>query len=91
MVQSKLDFERMEMSTQEAKKFFVSAGQPFKVELINDIEKFGTTKADEILSASQQISESADQLTSRPADKLAAVSLYKTGKFTDLCRGGHGR
>ena len=84
LVQEKLDFERIEMSTGEAKEFFKKDNQPFKVELISDIEKFGTTKADEILSANQQVSQSASQ-----PSKTEKVSLYKTGKFIDLCRGGH--
>ena len=48
----KLPFERMEMSASEAKEFFRERGQDFKVELIEDIEKFGTTKASEILGGS---------------------------------------
>jgi len=86
LVSEKLPFEKMEKSTIEAKKFFQENHQPFKVQLIEDIEKYGTTKADEILSADKQISLPADKLTSRRAE---IVTLYKTGKFIDLCRGGH--
>ncbi len=56
LAQEKLAFERMEMTTQEAKKFFANMNQPFKVELIGDIEKFGTTKADEILNQEHTLS-----------------------------------
>jgi threonyl-tRNA synthetase len=87
LVQEKLAFERTEMPFVEAKKFWQDRNQPFKVQLIEDIEKFGTTKADEILN--QEKGAQADQLTSLSADKLGTVSFYKTGKFTDLCRGGH--
>lgn len=60
LAKSKLSFERQEISAKEAKKFFEDKKQPFKVELIADLEATG------------------EQLT-----------LYKTGEFTDLCRGGH--
>lgn len=70
-----LSFERKELSTQEAKQFFVDRKQPFKVELIEDIEKFGSTKLDE--------------QTETVAEAEGKVSLYKTGEFIDLCRGGH--
>ncbi len=80
LVKLKLPFERMEMSTHEAKTFFDHAVQPFKVELIKDIEKHGTTAFDLI----EQLKKESGSL--KPADK---VSLYKTGNFTDLCRGGH--
>jgi threonyl-tRNA synthetase len=84
LVKQKLPFERQEMSTHEAKTYFDHSHQPFKVELIKDIEKFGTTKADEILN-SEATTDNLQPTTS----KKDSVSLYKTGKFTDLCRGGH--
>lgn len=62
LVGQKLAFERTEMTTKEAKKFFREREQPFKVELIEDLEKEEGAKT---------------------------VSIYKTGKFIDLCRGGH--
>ncbi len=51
-------FERLEVSATEAKERF--ANNPFKLELIADIEAKGE-----------------------------AVTLYKSGDFVDLCRGGH--
>ncbi len=84
LVKQKLPFERQEMSTHEAKTYFDHNHQPFKVELIKDIEKFGTTKADEILNA-----ESGILNLESGKSKADKVTLYKTGKFTDLCRGGH--
>lgn len=79
LVKSKLDFERQDMSIAEAKKFFQEANQPFKVELIENIEKHGTTVFDEIEEQKNTASNSGAE----------TVSLYKTGKFIDLCRGGH--
>ncbi|HEV8601067.1 MAG TPA: threonine--tRNA ligase, partial [Patescibacteria group bacterium] len=84
LVKQKLAFERQEMSTSEAKTYFDHAHQPFKVELIKDIEKFGTTEADKILNSEEGLS-----VEKKSNEKTEKVSLYKTGKFIDLCRGGH--
>lgn len=59
LISEGLGFERSELGVAEATKYFDS--QPYKVELIADLEK----------------------------DDNTSVSLYKTGTFTDLCRGGH--
>ena len=75
LAKANLGFERQEMNFAEAKSFFEQRHQPFKVELINDIEKFGSTKLHE---QSEEV-ESSD----------GKVSLYQTGDFIDLCRGGH--
>lgn len=52
------EFSRQEVTPAEAKKQF--AGNPFKLELISELEQAGET-----------------------------ISLYHSGEFTDLCRGGH--
>lgn len=85
LVKQKLTFEKTEMTSGEAKKYFTNASQPFKIELIKDIEKYGTTKANEILN--QEKAETKSE-TRNPKSETK-VTLYKTGKFTDLCRGGH--
>lgn len=82
LAQSKLPFERMEMTTAEAKEFFKKQNQPFKVQLIEDIEKYGRT--DKIFDQ-----EFAITTGGTPSPTVSQVSLYKTGKFIDLCRGGH--
>lgn len=51
-------FKRQEISAAEAKKTF--AGNPYKLELIEEIEKLGEP-----------------------------ITLYQSGQFVDLCRGGH--
>lgn len=88
LVRQKLGFEREEMSTHQAKAFFTNANQPFKLELIKDIEKYGTTKADEILNQDAALKD-AEKTEKKHVTEDITVSLYKTGKFTDLCRGGH--
>lgn len=62
LANEKLDFLRDEKSFGEAIQYFQSISQPFKVELVQDLEKSG---------------------------EVPNVSLYQTGKFIDLCRGGH--
>ena len=84
------------MTTHEAKAFFSAHNQQFKIELIKDIEKFGTTKADEILNQGEGVRQKAEEEgrsgkveALRPPTSDLTVTLYKTGKFIDLCRGGH--
>ncbi len=78
LVRQKLDFKREDMSFAQAEKFFEERNQPFKIELIHDIRKHGTTVFKDITGDSGNDKE-----------KPETVSLYHTGKFTDLCRGGH--
>ncbi|MDP2933303.1 MAG: threonine--tRNA ligase, partial [bacterium] len=86
LIKQKLPFEKREMSISDAKKFFKDLGQTFKVELLEDIEKHGTTEYD-------QIEENEQRLPAGKAkgekQKISSVSVYQTGKFTDLCRGPH--
>lgn len=79
----KLDFKRQEMTFTEAKKFFEQKNQPFKLELIADIEKHGTTVFKDIIG--EENSEASKPQNHAPQ----TVSIYHTGKFSDLCRGGH--
>ncbi|MDP4000717.1 MAG: threonine--tRNA ligase [bacterium] len=84
LAKENLEFKKSEMSTTEAKKYFTKLKQPFKVELVKDIEKFGTTKTDEILN-----SNTTQEEVKKNTKGNEKVSLYETGKFIDLCRGGH--
>lgn len=86
LAKSKLPFQRQEISIMEAKTFFADKNQPFKLELIGDIEKYGTTNATEILEQGPRVKGEDQPSTLNPTD---SISLYKTGEFTDLCRGGH--
>lgn len=67
---------REEMTINDAIKFFKDEGQDFKVELLESLEKKGTTKLSD--EESQDIEAGATEAT-----------VYKTGDFTDLCRGPH--
>lgn len=85
LIAQNLPFARKELPSSEAKKFFSDRKQTFKVELINDIEKYGTTAMDEARIASDG-SHETDQHNETGS---SIVSIYTTGDFVDLCRGGH--
>jgi threonyl-tRNA synthetase len=70
-------FVREEMPIDDAIKMFEGMGQTYKVELLNDLKTRGTTKISD--------EESGDV----DASNVSTVSIYKTGDFTDLCRGPH--
>jgi threonyl-tRNA synthetase len=70
-----LSFEKEEMPVDEAIKFFKKAKQDYKVELLQDLKKHGTTNLKDI-----------EEMKGMNVEK---VTLYKTGGFTDLCRGPH--
>src|SRR3989344_9066872 len=82
IIKENLAFESKEVSADEARTVF--RDQPFKLELIDDLEKYGTTDFHEIEKASA-IGVSALGGKSREAK----ITLYTIGEFTDLCRGGH--
>lgn len=84
IIEARFAFERRELTLPDAKRFFKERQQPFKVELIEDIERYGTTVFGEV---QKQASERA--MPGASAARPATVSLYKTGEFIDLCRGGH--
>lgn len=70
-------FTRMEVSLDEAIKLFQELGQTYKVELLNDLKTKGTTKV------------SAEEAQDVDPQNVGMVSIYRTGEFTDLCRGPH--
>jgi len=76
-VKQNLRFERTEMSLDSAIKIFGNMSQGFKVELLNDLKTRGTTA----------VADVGD--TNLVGGSVNEVSVYKTGNFTDLCRGPH--
>jgi len=72
-----LSFERSEISNDEAVAMFGGMHQDFKVELLNDLKTRGTTAVADLDDANLV------------GPSVTEVSLYKTGSFTDLCRGPH--
>lgn len=75
-------FERSEKPVEEAIKWAKAAEQPYKVELLNDLKRAGTTVAKDL---------DTDELgTLTEGDsQVENVSFYTNGDFTDLCRGPH--
>jgi threonyl-tRNA synthetase len=78
LIDKNLSFKGKKITFREARKIF--ANQPFKLELIEDLKKYGTTEYNEI----QLI-----KTKKKKAKKLKYVTIYQTGDFIDLCRGGH--
>ena len=76
-VKQNLRFERSEMPMDTATDMFGKMSQDFKVELLRDLKTRGTTAVAD-LGDSNLVGGS-----------VTDVSVYKTGNFTDLCRGPH--
>ncbi len=76
-VKQKLRFERSELPMAEAADVFGKMSQDFKVELLRDLATRGTTAVADL--------EDANLVGA----SVSEVSVYKTGGFTDLCRGPH--
>ncbi len=76
IIQRNEPFVREEMPIDEAIEFFRKLNQPYKVELLEALKSKGSTK-----------------VTSEEAGDIdvgaTSASIYKTGKFVDLCRGPH--
>ena len=76
-VKQNLGFERSEMPIDAAIDMFGKMSQDFKVELLRDLKTRGATAVadlDDVNLIGGNVNE---------------VSVYKTGTFTDLCRGPH--
>ncbi|MCR4279878.1 MAG: threonine--tRNA ligase [Candidatus Komeilibacteria bacterium] len=74
LIKKGVKFEQVEISLQEAIDFFAQNDQPYKVELLKELQNRGTTRLED---------------SAEPYRADQPVSLYKTGTFTDLCRGPH--
>ena len=77
-----LPFTRRDVPVDEAIAWAKEADQPYKIELLNDLKRSGTTIAKEL--AGEAIGSAAEG-----ESKVKTVSLYSQGDYTDLCRGGH--
>lgn len=75
-------FERSEKAVDEAIAWAKAAKQPYKVELLNDLKRSGTTVAKDL--DSETLGLAADGKSA-----VENVSFYTNGDFTDLCRGPH--
>lgn len=82
IVAANYPFERRDVSVAEAIDWAVRGDQSFKVELLNDLKRSGTTVASELAGEKMGSMSDGDS-------KVETVSLYSQGDYTDLCRGGH--
>ncbi len=82
IVAANYPFERRDVSVEEAINWAISGDQSFKVELLNDLKRSGTTVASELAGEKMGSVSDGDS-------KVETVSLYSQGDYTDLCRGGH--
>lgn len=82
IVAANYPFERRDVSVEEAIDWAIKGDQSFKVELLNDLKRSGTTVASEL--AGEKMGSVSDGNS-----KVETVSLYSQGDYTDLCRGGH--
>lgn len=80
IIEKNLDFSGKQVSFAEAREFFQKKHQPFKLDLLNDLEMYGTTE----VHGHEKV-EGRNQ----KGEALKTVGLYQTGDFVDLCRGGH--
>ena len=77
-----LPFTRRDVPMDEAIAWAKETDQPYKVELLNDLKRSGTTIAKEL--AGEALGSAAEG-----ESKVKTVSLYSQGDYIDLCRGGH--
>ncbi len=81
IIKSSFAFERSEKSIEDAINWAKEAKQPYKLELLNDLKREGTTSAKDIDASELGLPSNIS--------KIDKVSFYTSGKFTDLCRGPH--
>lgn len=82
IVAANYPFERRDVSVEEAIDWAIKGDQTFKMELLNDLKRSGTTVASELAGEKMGSVSDGDS-------KVETVSLYSQGDYTDLCRGGH--
>lgn len=76
LVKKDLKFVKKEMTINQAMELFKKINQPYKIELLQDINEYGTT----------QESLKHENIKTSKQDK---VTIYELGNFIDLCRGPH--
>lgn len=75
-------FEHFTMPLDEAINWAEEHDQPYKLELLRDLKRAGTTVAKDLDAAELG-------LDTKEESKVQEVSFYRNGEFTDLCRGPH--
>ena len=75
-------FNSYSKSIDEAIEWSKQNKQPYKLELLNDLKRSGTTVAKELNFSDMGIE-------AREESKVDQVTFYQNGDFIDLCRGPH--
>lgn len=75
-------FERFEMPILDAIDWAQQNEQPYKEELLNDLQRAGTTVAKDLEATELGLRAEGE-------GQVDKVSFYRNGDFTDLCRGPH--
>jgi len=78
IIEEKLPFKKKYLSLKEAETLFKKLKQNYKLELIKDLKKYGTTVENE-----------KEKIKNKKSKKINKVSIYEVGEFVDLCRGPH--
>jgi len=76
LAKKNLKFVKKEMTIDQAIKLFQKLKQPYKIELLKEIKKHGTTEIKKIEKQTKK-------------QKINKVTVYELGNFVDLCRGPH--
>jgi threonyl-tRNA synthetase len=76
IISEKQKFIREERPIREAITWAEQQNQPYKLELLDELAKKGTTVVSRLAEPAK-------------GDKVTKVTFYTNGDFTDLCRGGH--
>lgn len=76
------EFVRSDEAVDAALEWASKANQPYKVELLNDLKRVGTTIAKDIDADTLGVAASGE-------GQVESVSFYTDGDFKDLCRGPH--
>ena len=82
VIAANVAFKKTSLPIDEAIIWAKENEQPYKLELLNDLKRAGTTVAKDL---------DADELgtSSEGESQVSDVSFYTNGDFTDLCRGPH--
>lgn len=84
-------FERTEKPIDEAIAWAKETQQPYKLELLNDLKREGTTLARELDATmmGMELPAGVSGTAHASVESVVDVSFYTDGDFTDLCRGPH--
>lgn len=82
IIKQDLSFETFNLPIEEAIKWAIKNKQDYKLELLNDLKRSGTTIYKDLNSS--ELGTVIDEKA-----RINSVSFYKHGDFVDLCRGPH--